>query len=129
MTRNLVFNFAGLLGRLLLAALFIWDGFLVLSSYSQTVDYMESNGVPGLLLPLALIVQLGGGLLILIGWQTRLAALALAGFCLITAVKFHTPVGDMNERIHFWKDLGLAGGFLVLFALGAPSFSLDARSR
>jgi len=77
----------------------------------------------------ALLLHVGGGLLILIGWQTRLAALALALFCIATALIFHTQFDNPNEQIHFWKDLAIAGGFLLLLAHGAGVYSVDARQR
>jgi putative oxidoreductase len=87
---------------------------------------MEAYGVPALLLPLALAVELGAGLMIAFGYATRLAALALAGFCLLAALVFHTGFGERNQLLHFEKDLALAGAFLVLAARGAGAFSLDA---
>jgi putative oxidoreductase len=129
MNKTFASDAADLLGRLFLAALFLWDVWIIVPSYGATASYMEQNGVPGLLLPLVLLTQFAGGLLVAIGWQARLAALALAGFCLMTALMFHSPSGEMAERIHFWKDLGLAGGFLVLFAHGAGRYSLDGRFR
>ena len=83
-------------------------------------------GVPPLLLVPALILQVIGGLFVAIGWNTRLAALALSLFCISTALIFHNQFGDSNEAIQFWKDLAIAGGFLVLAAHGAGAFSLDS---
>jgi putative oxidoreductase len=82
--------------------------------------------VPPLLLVPALILQVAGGLLVAVGWNTRLAALALSLFCISTALIFHNQFGDSNEEIQFWKDLAIAGGFLVLAARGAGTFSLDS---
>ena len=82
--------------------------------------------MPGELLPLAIAVELGCGLLILVGYQTRIASLLLAGFCLVTAFVFHTKFGDRNQLLHFEKDLAIAGGFLVLFAHGGGAWALDA---
>ena len=87
---------------------------------------MQAFGVPGQLLPFAIAVELGCGVLILIGYQTRAAALLLAGFCLATAVLFHSRFGDRNQLLHFEKDLAIAGGLLVLFAHGAGAWALDA---
>lgn len=129
MDRNKLFASLDLLGRLLLAALFVTDVWTVFNNYGATADYLAQFGVPPLLLPLAIATQLGGGLLVAIGWQTRLAALALALFCMSTALIFHSQSGDPGEAIHFWKDLAIAGGFLVLLAHGAGAFSLDARLR
>src|SRR5260221_2364931 len=117
---------AALAGRLLLAALFLHEAFGKLAAYSAALGYMRAFGVPGELLPLAIAVELGGGLLILCGYHTRVAALLLAGFCLATAVLFHTKFGDRNQLLHFEKDLAIAGGWLVLFAYGGGAWALDA---
>ena len=118
-----------LLGRLLLAALFLYDGWLVVNNYGAVAEYLAQFGVPPLLLVPALILQVVGGLLIVTGWNTRLAALALSLFCISTALIFRTQFGDPNEAIHFWKDLAIAGGFLVLAAHRPGAFSLDAYLR
>ena len=120
---------ADLLGRLLLAALFLIDGWIAVNNYGATAEYLAQFGVPPLLLVPALILQVGGGLLIVVGWNTRLAALALSLFCISTALIFHNQSSDQNEAIHFWKDLAIAGGFLVLAARGAGPFSLDSYVR
>ena len=116
-----------LLGRLMLAALFLSDGVTVINNYEATAEYLSQFGVPPILLIPALLLQVGGGLLVAVGWNTRLAALALSFFCISTAVIFHHQPGDPNEQIQFWKDLAIAGGFLVLVAHGAGIFSLDSR--
>jgi putative oxidoreductase len=117
---------AALLGRLLLAAIFLHEAYAKLTAYSAAVAYAEAFGVPGQLLPLAIAAELGGGLLIAIGYQTRAAALVLAGFCVATALLFHVKLGNRNELLHFEKDLAIAGGFLVLFAHGAGRWAIDA---
>jgi putative oxidoreductase len=127
MTR--LFDVVDVIGRVLLAALFIEDGWTVIQNYAATGDYLAQHGVPAALLPLALATQVGGGMLIVLGLWTRLAALALGAFCLSTAILFHAFSPDFNEQIHFWKDLALAGGFFVLLANGARALSLDALMR
>ena len=117
------------MGRILLAALFLSDSWIIIQNYGATGEYLEQFGVPPALLPVALATQFGGGLLVALGWWTRLAALALAGFCLSTALIFHGNSGDPNELIHFWKDLAIAGGFLVLAGHGAGPYSLDKRGK
>ena len=129
MDRNQVFSGLDLLGRLLLAALFVTDVWTIFNNYGATGDYLAQSGVPPVLLPLAVLTQLGGGLLVAAGWQTRLAALALALFCIATALIFHSRSGDAGEAIHFWKDLAIAGGFLVVLAHGAGTYSVDAYLR
>ena len=117
---------AALIGRLLLAAIFLHEAYAKLTAYSAAVTYAEAFGVPGALLPLAIAVELGGGVLIAIGYQTRAAALVLAGFCVATALLFHVKLGVRNELLHFEKDLAIAGGFLVLFAHGGGAWAVDA---
>jgi len=115
-----------LAGRLLLAALFLHEAFSKLAAYSAALAYMQAFGVPGQPLPLAIALELGGGLLLLYGYHTRAAALLLAGFCVATAVLFHTKFGDRNQLLHFEKDFAIAGGLLVLFAHGGGAWALDA---
>lgn len=115
------------LGRALLSIIFLWAGFGKIAGYAGAQGYMEKFGVPGELLPLVILTELGGGLAILAGWQTRLAALALAGFCVLSAVIFHNDLGTKAQLIQFLKNFGLAGGFLVLAASGPGALSLDER--
>src|SRR5262247_132161 len=117
---------AALVGRALLAAIFLHEAVSKLTAYSGALAYMRAFGVPGELLPFAIAVELSCGLLILLGYQTRVAALILAGFCIVAAVLFHTRFGDRNQLLHFEKDLTIAGGLIVLFAHGAGPWSLDA---
>ena len=118
---------AALIGRLLLAAIFIHAGYGKILGYAGTAEYMAKAGVPGALLPLVILVELGGGILIAIGWQTRLVAIALAGFTILAAILFHANFGDRNQAIHFMKNMAIAGGFLTLFANGAGGWSVDGR--
>jgi putative oxidoreductase len=118
---------ATLVGRLLLSAMFIIAGWGKINGYEGTAKYMASAGVPGALLPLVIITELVGGILIAIGYQTRLAALALAGFTLIATVLFHWQPGNQVQTLFFLKNLAAIGGFLVLFASGPGAWSVDAR--
>ncbi|HKF09397.1 MAG TPA: DoxX family protein [Xanthobacteraceae bacterium] len=124
--RSRVTEAAGLAGRLLLAALFLHEAWSKVNAYSAALAYMRAFGVPAELLPLAIAVELGCGLLILCGYHTRVAALLLAAFCITTAVLFHTRFGDRNQLLHFEKDLAIAGGLLVLFAHGGGAWALDS---
>ena len=116
---------AALLGRVLIATLFLHEAWAKLTGYSAAVAYAEAFGVPGALIPIAIAVETGGALLILLGYHARAAALLLAGFCMATAILFHTKLGNRNELLHFEKDLAIAGGLLVLFARGAGAWALD----
>jgi putative oxidoreductase len=124
-----VMEAAALAGRLLISALFLHEAYAKLAAYSAAVAYSEAFGVPGSLLPLAIAIELGCGTLILLGYYTRVAALALAGFCIATAVLFHTKFAMRNELLHFEKDLAIAGGLIVLFAHGGGRWALDALRR
>jgi putative oxidoreductase len=117
---------AGLIGRLMLAAIFVQAGWGKIWGYEGTAKYMESQGVPGLLLPLVIIAELIGGLLVAVGWQTRLVAVALAGFTVVAALLFHYPV-DEGQMIHFMKNIAIAGGFLVLAMAGPGAWSLEGQ--
>jgi putative oxidoreductase len=109
----------------MLVFIFINEGWGKIGNYQGTAQYMESHGVPGLLLPLVILTELGGGLLVASGLLTRLAALALSAFCVLAAVLFHADLADSNEFIEFGKDIAIAGGFLSLVAFGAGEWSLD----
>jgi putative oxidoreductase len=118
---------AAFCGRLLIAALFLHEAWSKVTGYSAAIAYAQAFGVPGALIPIAIAVETGCGLLILLGYHARAAALLLAGFCVATAVLFHAKLGNRNELLHFEKDLAIAGGLLVLFARGAGAWALDAR--
>lgn len=115
-----------LFGRLGLSLIFIISGWGKIAGYAATQQYMEAMGVPGSLLPLVIALELGGGLAILAGGFTRAIALALAAFSLASAVLFHGNLGDATQAIMFWKNVAMAGGFLMLAANGAGALSLDA---
>jgi putative oxidoreductase len=117
---------ASLLGRLGLSLIFITSGWAKIGGYAATQQYMDAMGVPGGLLPLVIALELGGGLAILAGAFTRWFALALAMFSLASAALFHGALGDAAQAVHFWKNVTIAGGFLMLFAHGAGALSLDA---
>lgn len=115
------------LGRLLLASIFILEGWSKLRGYDAAVTYMNRFGVPGALLPAVVALELGGGLMLAVGWQTRMAAAALAVFCVLAAALFHANLSDRNQLLHFEKDFALAGGLIVLAIAGAGRWSVDAR--
>lgn len=118
-----------LIARLLLAAIFFISGLGKISAYAGTQGYMESQGIPGMLLPLVIGFEILVPALLVIGWKTRYAALALAGFSIVTALMFHLDFGDQIQSIMFMKNFAMAGGFLLLFIHGAGEFSLDNRLR
>lgn len=114
-----------LFGRIGLSLIFIISGFGKIAGYAGTQGYMEAMGVPGALLPLVILLELGGGLAIAAGLFTRWIALGLGGFSIVAAAIFHANFADPMQAISFWKNIGLAGGFLMLAAHGAGAWSLD----
>lgn len=121
-------QYAAPLGRVLLSLIFILGGASKFGSLAGTGAYMETVGLPAILAGPAAAFELLAGLAILVGWQTRWAALLLAGFCLMTAALFHSDFADQIQMVMFLKNLGLAGGLLTLYAHGAGAMSLDTRS-
>ncbi len=114
-----------LLGRVFLSLIFIVSGFNKIMDYAGTQGYMESMGVPGFMLPLVIILELLGGIAILVGFKTRFFAVLFIGFNVISALMFHTDFGDQTQMTMFMKNIAIAGGFLLLFAQGAGSYSVD----
>jgi putative oxidoreductase len=118
---------SNLTGRTLIAAIFLISGIGKIAGYSGTAAYMESMDVPGALLLPTIVLEIGGALAIIVGWQTRFAALALAAFSLLAGILFNGNFADPMQQIAFLKNLAIAGGFLFLAAHGAGAWSLDAR--
>ena len=114
-------------GRILLALIFVTAGWQKIGGYAGTQAYMESVGVPGLLLPAVILLELGGGLAIIAGFMTRWVAAALALFRLASAALFHYNPAEQMQMILFMKNLAMAGGFALLLVHGAGPWSLDAR--
>jgi len=114
-----------LAGRVGLSLIFIISGWGKIAAYAGTQQYMASAGLPGDLLPLVIVLELGGGLAILTGAFARWIALALAAFSLASAVVFHAHFDDAAQANNFWKNVAMAGGFLMLAAHGAGALSLD----
>lgn len=118
------------LGRLLIAAIFILSGITKITTPTATQAYITSVGLP---LPLlsylaAVIIEVGGGILLVVGFQTRIVAGVLAFFTIATAVSFHANFADQNQMVHFLKNISMAGGLLQVVAFGAGAWSFDTRS-
>jgi len=116
-----------LASRILLGAIFVVEGYGKVAAYATAAAYMQEYGISDLLLPLVIAVELLGGLLIVAGWQTRPAAFALAGFCILAALLFHLDFANRHQTIQFLKNLAIAGGFLALLASGPGAWSVDGR--
>ncbi len=122
-------KYANLAGRILLAHIFLLAGINKITGYSGTQGYMDAMGVPGMLLPLVILLEVGGAVALIVGWQTRWAAYALALFSIVAALIFHSNLSDQIQMILFMKNLAIAGGLLVLAANGAGAFSLEQRAK
>jgi putative oxidoreductase len=120
-------NVSEFAGRSLLSVLFLLSGFGKIGAYAATAAYMSSVGVPSVLLPVVIATEVLSATAIILGWQTRISALLLAGYSLLAALIFHTDFADQIEMIMFLKDVSIAGGFLLLVANGAGPLSLDRR--
>lgn len=118
-----------LIARLLLAQVFLFAGISKITGYAGTQGYMEAMGIPGTLLPLVILLEAGGGLAIIVGWQTRLVAAALAVFSLAAAAIFHNNLSDQIQMIMFMKNIAIAGGLILLATHGAGGCSLDNRNK
>lgn len=123
------------IGRVLMSIIFIMAGLNKITGYAGTAGYMDMMGVPSILLPLVIILEIGGGILLLIGFKARLAAFLLAGFTLLSGILFHLlpsfgmeGMAAQNEMIHFMKNMAIAGGLGFVFANGPGRFSLDNRA-
>ena len=116
-----------LTGRVFISGVFLLSGFSKIGNYDGTVGWMENFGLPGFLLIPAIILEILAPILIIIGYQTKIAAGALSLFCLATAIFFHTDFSDQMQFIAFMKNLALAGGFLFLVVNGAKGYCLDKK--
>ena len=123
---------AALVGRILLAFMFVLAGYGKIAGYQGTAGFMASAGLPmvGVLLPLTILVELGGGIALAIGWKARWAALALAIFTLLASLSFHNfwamaPEKAMVNTLLFQKNMAVIGGMLMVFAFGPGRFSVD----
>ena len=114
-------------GRVFLATIFFMSGLNKISGYAGTQGYMEAMGVPGILLPLVIALEVLGGLAIILGFKTKHVAIALAGFSVVSAVIFHADFSDQMQMGMFMKNIAIAGGFLMLVAQGPGAYALDNR--
>ena len=116
-----------LAGRLLLGVLFLVSGLGKIAGYAATASYMSPMGVPTGLLPVVIVLEVLGALLLFVGWKTRLVAFLLAGFSLVSAAIFHANFADQVQLVMFLKNVSISGGLLLLVANGAGAYSLDAK--
>jgi len=121
-------NYIEFTARLLLSAIFLMGGISKITAYAGTQAYMESQGVSGMLLPLVIGLEIIAPVLLIIGWQTRLAALGLAVFTVLSALLFHFNFADQLQSIMFMKNIAISGGLLLLYIHGAGTISIDTKS-
>ena len=120
-------NSLDLFARILISVLFLLNGVFKISNYEGSVDWMESFGLPGILIIPAIILEIIGPILIILGYQAKLAAGLLSLFCIATGVIFHNDFSDQTQLTSFLKNIALAGGFLFIFINGTRNFSLDKK--
>jgi putative oxidoreductase len=122
-------NELALVGRVLYSSLFVVYGYFKITAFAGTTVYMGRQGLPApaLFAALAVLFELGGGLLLLAGYQTRLVALSLAVYVIVAILIAHRNWADANQLAHFWKGVTIAGGGFALAALGGGRFSMDGR--
>lgn len=125
-------DWAALLGRILLAGIFVISGFNKITGFEGTTGYIAGKGLPlpQVLTVIAILIELGGGLAIVLGWKTRWAALAVIVFMIVITPIFHgfwasPPDQMMNQQAHFMKNVSMLGGLLLLFAFGPGRYSVD----
>ena len=111
--------------RVFLGQIFWLSGFFKVTGYEGTVGYMEAMGIHGMLLPLVIALEIGGGVAIIVGWQTRLTAIALAIFTVVAGVIFHSNFSDHMQMIMFMKNIAITGGLMLLAVHGSGDYSLD----
>ena len=120
-------NILDLFGRILISTLFFLNGIFKINNYDGSIGWMESFGIPGILIIPAIILEIVGPILIVVGYQTRIAAALLSLFCLATAIIFHNDFDDQMQLTSFLKNIALAGGFLFLVVNGTKDLSLDKK--
>ena len=122
-------NIFDLLGRIMISAVFLFSGINKILNYNGTIGWMEGFGVPGFLIFPAIAVEIILPVLVVVGYQARIAAGILAIFCLTTAFLFHLDFSNQSQFISFLKNIGLAGGFLFIVANGTKDWSVDKEKK
>ena len=120
-------NILDLFGRILISTLFFLNGIFKINNYDGSIGWMESFGIPGILIIPAIILEIVGPILIVVGYQTRIAAALLSLFCLATAIIFHNNLADQIQFTSFLKNVALAGGFLFIAVNGTKGFSIQKK--
>ena len=120
-------NVLDLLGRILISTLFLLNGVFKISNYDGTVGWIESFGMPGILIIPAIILEVIGPILIIVGYKAKIAAGFLSLFCILTAIIFHNEFSDQMQFTSFLKNIALAGGFLFIVVNGTKDLSIEKK--
>ena len=120
-------NILDLLGRIFISSIFLLSGINKIQNYEGSHSWMESLGVPGILLIPAIVLEVLAPIFVIVGYQVKISAALLSLFCMATAIIFHTDFSNQMQFISFFKNIGLAGGFLFLVIYGAKDLSLDKK--
>ncbi len=122
-------NFFDLISRIFISALFLFSGYNKIFSFSGTTNWMEGFGVPGFLLWPAIGLEIILPILIIIGYQTQISAVILALFCILTAFIFHLDFSNQMQTIALLKNIGLAGGFILIALNGTKDWAVEKKKK
>tara|TARA_Y100001935_G_scaffold223706_1_gene199482 strand:+ start:306 stop:692 length:387 start_codon:yes stop_codon:yes gene_type:complete len=122
-------NVLDLIGRILISALFLISAFNKVFNLDGSMGWMESFGVPGFFIYPAIVIEIILPILVIVGYQAKIAASILAIFCLLTAFLFHFDFSDQSQLVSFLKNIGLAGGFLFIVANGTKDWAVDKEKK
>ena len=122
-------NVLDLIGRILISALFLISAYNKIFNLEGSMSWMEGFGVPSFLIFPAIAIEIILPVLVIIGYQARLAAGILSIFCILTAFVFHFDFSNQSQLISFLKNIGLAGGFLFILAHGTKEWALDREKK
>ncbi len=119
-------KYSNLVARVLMSLIFLTSGLSKISGFEATQGYMDAMGVPSIMLPLVIILEVGTAISLIIGWKVRYNAYALAAFTLLAALLFHNNFADQMQMILFMKNIAMVGGLLAIAGLPVnKSISLD----
>ena len=122
-------NVLDLIGRILISALFLISAFNKIFNLEGSMSWMEGFGLPGFLIYPAIVIEVILPVLVIVGYQARIAAGILASFCLLTAFIFHFDFSNQMQLVSFFKNIGLAGGFLFIVANGTKDWAVDREKK
>ena len=122
-------NFFDFIGRIFISSVFLLSGYNKIFNYGDTISWMEGFGIPGFLLWPAIVLEIIFPVLVIIGYRTKISAILLSIFCIATALIFHFDFANQMQTIAFLKNLGLAGGFLIIAAHGPKDWAVDKKKK